>query len=557
MFTISRRWVFLGALVLVAAFAISSGRSEARDDANAYRQLKRFSEVLNRVHSEYVEETEIEDLMEAAIRGMLDELDAHSQFMNLKQFNDLMVGTKGSFGGLGIVISIREDVLTVIAPIEGTPASRMGIQGGDQILYIEDESTDGFTSDDAVTRLRGPEGTEVTIRIRREGEPELLEYTITRAIIKLKSVPYKFVTDDGVGYVRVSQFSKSTADELAAAIDSIEAIGINGLLLDLRSNPGGLLDQAVAVSDIFLDGGQMITYTQGRKRSSNNRFFDQSDSKIGDYPLVVLVDAHSASASEIVAGAVQDWDRGLVVGKTTFGKGSVQSVIPLDEETGLKLTTAKYYTPSGRCIQRDELNSKAAAREAAQNRMDGEEEEPDENREIFHTNAERPVYGGGGIKPDIELEQRKMEELEAKIERRGLFFTYGVDYFAHHEIDRGWEAGPEVLAQFKEFLAEKEIEYDEEEWDASLDYVRSGIKRELFRKAFGDQAAYQVLAATDEMLQEAFDLFRQAGSQEALFALSDEWRIEREREEALAEAESDEADSLDVTVGSVKGEGRE
>ncbi len=557
MFIIRRRWVCLGALVLVAAFAISSGRSEARDDANAYRQLKRFSEVLNRVHSEYVEETEIEDLMEAAIRGMLDELDAHSQFMNIKQFNDLMIGTKGSFGGLGIVISIREDVLTVIAPIEGTPASRMGIQGGDQILYIEDESTMGFTSDDAVTRLRGPEGTEVSIKIRREGEPELLEYTIIRAIIKLKSVPYKFVTDEGVGYVRVSQFSKSTAGELEAALDSIEAVGINGLVLDLRSNPGGLLDQAVAVSDIFLDGGQMITYTQGRKRSSNNRFYDQSDSRLGKYPLVVLVDEHSASASEIVAGAVQDWDRGLVVGKTTFGKGSVQSVIPLDEETGLKLTTAKYYTPSGRCIQRDELNSKAAAREAARKRRNGEEEEPDEDREIFHTNAERPVYGGGGITPDIELDQRKMEELEAKIERRGLFFTYSVDYFAHHSIDRNWEAGPEALEQFKEFLAEKEIEFDEDEWDASLLYVRNGIKREIFRKAFGDQAAYEVLAATDEMLRKTFDLFRQADSQEALFALSDEWRLEREREEALAEAESAEAESLDVTVGSVKGEGRE
>jgi carboxyl-terminal processing protease len=541
MSNIRRRLLLVGAVALLIGFAAVAGRSETKDD-NAYRQLRRFSEVLNRIHSEYVEETEIEGLMDAAIQGMVKSLDSHSQYLDRKQYRDLMVGTQGSFGGLGIVISIRDQILTVIAPIEGTPASRMGIQGGDQILFIDSESTEGFTADDAVNRLRGPEGTEVTIKIHREGEPELLEYTITREIIKLKSVPFKYVSEDEIGYVRVSQFSKTTSAELDAALDSLERVGIRGVIVDLRANPGGLLEQAVEVTDLFLDRGQMITYTQGRRKSSENRFVDGRDAEHGSVPLVVLVDEHSASASEIVSGAIQDWDRGLVVGKTTFGKGSVQSVIPLDDETGLKLTTAKYYTPSGRCIQRDEFNRgrERSRGEMADSAVAGE-------REIFHTNAGRPVYGGGGISPDIEIEQRKMEALEARIERRGLFFTFAVEYFPYHLIDAEWNPDEEALDQFRGFLGEREIEYTPEEWETSELYVRNGIKRELFRKAFGDEAAYEVLNTTDTQLQEAFDLFQKAGTLEALFALSNEWRLERERESALA-GERAAADSLEMTV---------
>ncbi|MBM3319793.1 MAG: S41 family peptidase [Candidatus Eisenbacteria bacterium] len=546
MSNIRRRLLLVGAVALLIGFAAVAGRSETKDD-NAYRQLRRFSEVLNRIHSEYVEETEIEDLMDAAIQGMVKSLDSHSQYLDRKQYRDLMVGTQGSFGGLGIVISIRDQILTVIAPIEGTPASRMGIQGGDQILFIDGESTEGFTADDAVNRLRGPEGTEVTIKIRREGEPELLEYTITREIIKLRSVPYKYVSEDGIGYVRVSQFSKTTSAELDAALDSLEKVGIHGVIVDLRANPGGLLEQAVEVTDLFLDRGQMITYTQGRRKSSENRFVDGREAEHGRMPLVVLVDEHSASASEIVSGAIQDWDRGLVVGKTTFGKGSVQSVIPLDEETGLKLTTAKYYTPSGRCIQRDEFNRGSGRAGEADSVAAGE-------REIFHTNAGRPVYGGGGITPDIEIEQRKMEALEARIERRGLFFTFSVEYFPYHAIDAEWNPDEEVLDQFRNFLTEREIEYTPEEWEASDLYVRNGIKRELFRKAFGDEAAYEVLNTTDTQLQATFDLFRKAGTLEALFALSNEWRLERERESALA-GEPAARDTLGMTVhGELDGE---
>jgi carboxyl-terminal processing protease len=539
---VRRRLLALGAAALLTA-TVAAAQSETRDD-NAYRQLRRFSEVLNRIHADYVDDVSIEDLMDAAIDGMVESLDPHSMYLDKKQYRDLMVGTQGSFGGLGIVIAIRDNVLTVIAPIEGTPASRMGIQGGDQILFIDGETTEGFTADDAVNRLRGPEGTEVTIKIRREGEPELLEYTITRDIIKLKSVPYKYVTPDGIGYVRVSQFSKTTSEELDAALDSLEGAGMKGLILDLRSNPGGLLDQAVEVSDLFLDTGQLITYTQGRRRSAQNRFVDQSASKYEKFPLVVLVDQHSASASEIVTGAVQDWDRGLVVGKATFGKGSVQSVIALDDGTGLKLTTAKYYTPSGRCIHKDEF----ARRGDDESGAAGGEADSTAPREVFRTNANRPVFGGGGVTPDIEIEQRKMEALEARIERRGLFFTFAVEYFPYHAIEREWETTDEAVSQFKEFLAKKEIAYTPEEWAASEAYVRNGIKRELYRKAFGEEAAYEVLATTDTQLQQAFDLFRKAETLEGLFALSEQWRLDKARETPVAGSPGATADSLDMTI---------
>ncbi|NNE07799.1 MAG: PDZ domain-containing protein, partial [Gemmatimonadetes bacterium] len=302
---------FILGLVLLAM----PGLAAADDRQNIYRDLNLFSEVLQRIESDYVDEVEMRELIVGGIRGMLKTLDPHTQFLDTKQYRDLMVGTKGSFGGLGIVISIRDGILTVVSPIEGTPAHRMGIQGGDQILYIEDESTKGFSSEDAVSRLRGPEGTQVAIKIRREGVDKLLPYTVTREIIKLKSVPFKFV-QDGIGYVKVTQFSKRTSNELIAAIDSLEGVGVEGLVLDLRGNPGGLLDQAVEVSDIFLDRGQMVTYTKGRKKNTNNEFIDRRDSQYKNYPLVVLVNEGSASASEIVSGAVQDWDRGLVVGKT-------------------------------------------------------------------------------------------------------------------------------------------------------------------------------------------------------------------------------------------------
>lgn len=529
---------FILGLVLLAM----PGLAAAEDRQNIYRDLNLFSEVLQRIESDYVDEVEMRELIVGGIRGMLKTLDPHTQFLDTKQYRDLMVGTKGSFGGLGIVISIRDGILTVISPIEGTPAHRMGIQGGDQILYIEDESTKGFSSEDAVSRLRGPEGTQVAIKIRREGVDKLLPYTVTREIIKLKSVPFKFV-QDGIGYVKVTQFSKRTSKELIAAIDSLEAVGVQGLVLDLRGNPGGLLDQAVEVSDIFLDRGQMVTYTKGRKKNTNNEFVDRRDSEYKTYPLVVLVNEGSASASEIVGGAVQDWDRGLVVGKTTFGKGSVQSVLPLSQDTGLKLTTAKYYTPSGRSIHRDESS-------IIKKSEDGEAVDASgEAREIFHTKIQnREVYGGGGIAPDIEISQRRVNELEEIAERNSLFFKYAVEFNAYHDgITTEWRPDDKVIEEFRKMFDTEKSDYTADEWEDARKYFESGIRREVFRKRFGDQAAYMAGIELDDQLQATFDLFQELKLNQNLQVVTDAYKAKH----SVAKVDDDEAKAEGIAEGFV------
>ncbi|HVP57075.1 MAG TPA: S41 family peptidase, partial [bacterium] len=332
------------ALVLVmtcTAMIVIARASNVRDS------MMLFQDVMTKIREEYVDRVDIDKLIYGAIRGMLDTLDPHSQFLTKKQYDDLMISTHGSFGGLGIEIDIRNDWLTVIAPIEGTPAARAGIRGGDRVVKIDGKSTRGISMNDAIEKLRGPKGTDVTISIQREGEAELLDYTITRDVIKIKSVPYAGMLDDKVGYVRLAQFSEDSGQELRDAVNKLKAKGMQKMILDLRRNTGGLLTQAIEVSEEFVKPGQVVVSTKGRYPEQDHEYLAGQRASGGDFPLIVLVDNTSASASEIVAGAIQDLDRGLVVGIPSFGKGTVQSVMRLPGDNALKLTTAKYYTPSG------------------------------------------------------------------------------------------------------------------------------------------------------------------------------------------------------------------
>lgn len=335
------------ALLCVLAGAVMAKRLPFQSEA--YENLKVFTEVLSYVEANYVEEVEPEKLVHGAIRGMLRTLDPHSSFMPPDVYREMQVETEGRFGGLGIEISIRDDILTVVSPIEGTPAFRAGIQAGDKIVKIEGESTKDMSLIEAVKKLRGPEGTLVTIHILREGFTEPQEFTLTRAIIQIKSVRWtKFQGD--IGYVRLRSFQKTTSEELEDALQDLEEQDIRALVLDLRNNPGGLLEQAIAVSDEFLEGGKLIVYTKGRLAGQNMKGFSKKDNAHLGYPMVILVNGGSASASEIVAGALQDLNRATIVGTQSFGKGSVQTIIPLSDGSGLRLTTAKYYTPKGREI---------------------------------------------------------------------------------------------------------------------------------------------------------------------------------------------------------------
>jgi len=349
---------FKTVLVIFAVFLIGvligSGQSQKVSalSNSMYEDLKVFTDVLGLIQKDYVEETKSKDLVNGAIKGMLETLDPHSSFMPPSMFKEMQEETKGRFEGLGIEITIKDGILTVVSPIEDTPAFKAGILAGDQILKIDGESTKNFTLMDSVKRLRGPRGTKVTITIMREGFTKPKEFTLVRDVIPVRSVRHELF-EKNYGYIRLSQFQEKTDSEFEKAVKALEEESkgnLKGLVLDLRNNPGGLLDQAVKISDHFIDSG-LIVSVEGRKEDQKMKFYAHPDGSLARYPLVVLVNGGSASGAEIVAGAIQDHGRGILVGTQTFGKGSVQTIIPLKDGSGLRLTTARYYTPSGRSIQ--------------------------------------------------------------------------------------------------------------------------------------------------------------------------------------------------------------
>ena len=343
------RVVFL--VILLTAIGVFSIATQRVGIAGSkYEDLATFNNVLSIVEKNYVESVDDEKLIEGAIQGMLSSLDPHSNFLDAETFREMQVETKGAFGGLGIEITVKDGYITVVSPIAGTPAYRVGIQSGDKIVRIEGKSTKNLSLVDAVRLMRGPKGTKITISIFREGMTKPEDFTIVRDVIKIKSVRARLL-EEGYAYARVASFQERTEQDLSRALSDFREEGeLSGLVLDLRNNPGGLLDQAVRVSNLFLDGG-LIVYTDGRVESQKMRFEATKGAKEADYPMVVLVNGGSASASEIVAGALQDHKRALILGTKTFGKGSVQTIIPLDGGSGLRLTTAHYFTPSGHSIQ--------------------------------------------------------------------------------------------------------------------------------------------------------------------------------------------------------------
>lgn len=350
-----RKWLGPAVIILVFLVGFLAGDLIAdRPIAQAnvvFEKLKIFGDVLSAVQVSYVEEPDMNKIVEGAIKGMLQTLDPHSSYLTPEMLKQVEVETKGVFGGLGIEIGIKDGILTIIAPIEDTPADRAGLLAGDKIVKIEDDPTKDLTVMDAVKRLRGEPGTQVTIWVAREGASELLPFTITRAIIKIKSVKTKAL-GDGIGYIKLLQFQQNSSAELEKALQERmkDEGGLRGLVLDLRNNPGGLLDQSVKVADEFVDSG-LIVYTDGRIESQKFKYSAHKAGTHSGFPMVVLVNAGSASASEIVAGALQDHGRAVVLGTQTFGKGSVQTILPLEDGSALRLTTARYYTPNGRSIQ--------------------------------------------------------------------------------------------------------------------------------------------------------------------------------------------------------------
>jgi carboxyl-terminal processing protease len=476
----------------------TSGDGDVRDS------LRSFSQVYEVVQQNYAELVNPDKaIYNGAIPGMLRVLDPHSNFFDPKAYAALREEQRGKYYGVGMQVGPRNNKVIVIAPFAGAPAYRAGIRPGDIIIAVDGKPTDNMSTSDVADLLKGPKGTAVKITVLREGSEKPLDFTVVRDEIPRYSVDVHFLIRPGIGYIHVSGFQETTEKEVRDALD--EFGDIHGLILDLRQNPGGLLSEGVGVADQFLKKGQVIVSHHGR--ASAEKVYKATHGNGGkDYPLVVLVNRGTASAAEIVAGAIQDHDRGLIAGETTFGKGLVQTVYPLSENTGLALTTAKYYTPSGRLIQRDYSN--ISLYDYYYN--DHVSDASGANHEVKMTDSGRTVYGGGGITPDVKVPPVKTNKFQDALLEKYTFFNFAKHYVIDHKVNKQFEVDDAVMQEFRKFLDEQKTPFTEADLAENSDWIKSNIKAELFINEFGQQEGMKVHAETDPAVTQALELLPQA-----------------------------------------------
>jgi len=472
-------------------------------DADIRDSLKSFADVYNIVEQNYAEPVNADKaIYNGAIPGMLHVLDPHSNFFDPKQYGQLREEQHGKYYGVGMTVGPRNNKVIVIAPFAGTPAYRAGIRPGDVIIAVDGKSTENMNTGEVADLLRGPKGTTVRISVLREGSDKPIEFSVQRDEIPRYSVDLHFLIRPGVGYIHVSGFQETTEHEVQSALD--EFGDLKGLVLDLRGNPGGLLNEGVGVADKFLKKGQLIVSHHGRS-SPEKRYFANHGNGGREYPLVVLVNRGTASAAEIVSGAIQDHDRGLIAGEVTFGKGLVQTVYPLSENTGLALTTARYYTPSGRLIQRDYSN--VSLYDYYYNR---ENEESQTAHEVKLTDSGRTVYGGGGISPDIKIAPVKSTHLQDALLQHYAFFNFAKHYVIDHHPNKDMVVDEPMLQDFRRFLDEQKVTYTEAELHEVMDWIQANIKAEILTDLYGQEEGLKVRANWDPQINRALELLPKA-----------------------------------------------
>ncbi|HET9441371.1 MAG TPA: S41 family peptidase [Longimicrobiales bacterium] len=518
--------------LMVAAIALVTGgwflQQGASQGSNVYFQANLFSEVLHHVQDKFVDQKSPSDLYKMAIDGMLEELgDPHTSFMSSDEYGRLMVETQGEYGGVGMEIGSRDGWITVIAPLPGTPAERAGLQAGDRVVEIEGKSTRNMAEDDAVKLLRGPRGQAVNFKVLREGMSEPAPYRIVREEIRIKSVPAAYMIDNNVGYVELVRFSERSTDELRAAITKLKGQGMKGLVLDLRRNPGGLLDQGIGIADLFLDRGDAIAETRSRMANQNQKALAVDADEFPNLPVVVLVGPGSASASEILAGALQDHDRALVLGRTSFGKGSVQTLIPLANKNYLKMTTARWYTPSGRSIQRPYgIGANHAEEEEV---ADTSAAANDSTRKpAFKTDGGRTVYGGGGIHPDLlvnpdtlTLKEKAFYEAAQKQAQQYTTsaFNYAVKYVqANPSLKVDFTVSDQMLNEFYDALARAGVKIDRSTYSDARKAVAQDIGLQIAYSKWGQEGWRKRANLNSPEINVAADLLRKSPSPQSLFA---------------------------------------
>jgi carboxyl-terminal processing protease len=536
-----QRWSLI---VLVALMSFFSGgwllQRGVASDGNVYQQARLFDDVLGHVNTYFVDSIGETDLYQKATRGMLEQLmDPYSVLLTGDDYKALTEQTSGNYAGLGIQIDVRDGWITVVAPLPETPAERAGIETGDQIIEVDGKSTEGWKNDQAVKALRGQAGSKIVITVRRGGIPEPIKYRLTRAQIHMKSVPAGTMFEAGVGYISLNPVSETSAEELRQEIAGMKTRGMKSLILDLRGNPGGLLDQGVKVADLFLDNRQEIVSTRGRARGSTKEFFDEARQAWPDLPIVVLVNDGTASAAEIIAGALQDHDRAVVVGAPTFGKGLVQTLFPLGEGVALKLTTARWFTPSGRTIQRIAKDEEDQAIQAAQAIVSDtvlgapDKESTDsalKERPIFHTDAGRVVRGGGGIVPDLVIRPDTLTGAEREFAKalgnglpqyRDALTTIALEAKKVSSIkSETFKVTPAMRQQVFARLLAKDVKITPEVFNGAGALINEQLGDEITRYVFGRPAEFRRRAARDLQMQTAMGLLRKAQTPKQLLGLA-------------------------------------
>ena len=449
--------------------------------------------VASLICSNYMDQIEKEKVIKDGITGMVADLDPYSEYLDKKELRGLLEESKGEFQGVGLEIAIRNGYPTVVSPLEESPAYKAGIKAGDRIIEINGISTEGLSGDKAQQKIRGPKGSKVKMTILREGIAEPLEFNLIREVIEIRSVAFAGEIEDGIGYIRLIKFSENAPGELSKALEDLKTKNITGLILDLRGNPGGLLPEAVGVTELFLDKGELIVKIKGRKASDTKKFYSQAQPIFDSLPLIVLVNCGSASASEIVSGAIQDQDRGLILGDTTFGKGAVQTLFELNNNTALKLTTAKYYIPSGRLIQKERKVEENLTVDSvgAQSRQGGMPLPPSKEK-VYHTKKGRKVYGGGGIVPDMVIPDLAFPPLIQNLLQKQLFFDFAIHYTSsrsnstvHKNIPEDFQADDKVLKEFKDFIKSKGFEY-KTATESELEKLKETLKEEKSSEPFSE-----------------------------------------------------------------------
>ena len=502
-----RRLLLSGLLVLIFVFSADSAFSQTGDaspatDTEVRNSLRRLTEIYSIVEQNYAEPVNADKaIYSGAIPRMLHVLDPHSNFFDPRAYSAMREDQRGRYYGVGMQIVPRNNKIIVVAPFEGTPAYRAGIKPGDTIIAVDGKLTENMAAGEVADSLKGPRGSTVHISILRDKTEKPIDFAVVRDEIPRPSVDLKFEIAPGIGYLRVTAFNENTGREVKTALDELG--DLKGLILDLRGNPGGLLNEAVSVADKFLKRGQIIVSQHGRR--SPERVFRATRGNSGrEYPLVVLMNKGSASASEIVAGAIQDHDRGLIVGETSFGKGLVQMIYPLAQNTALTLTIAKYYTPSGRLIQRD-----YAGRSLYDYYYNPDSEEA-LKKDARLTDVGRTVYSGGGIVPDVKIPQPKATRFRDNLLQHYAFFNFSRAWLADHPADRSFVVTDDVVGEFRKFLANEKIVFTENEFNDNLFWIKSQIKADIFVSQYGQESGLRVRAENDPQVMEALKLLPKA-----------------------------------------------